>query len=74
MKKLNVPTDQMGKFEGKWVAIDPKKQMIIAVGDTLKDIGPLVSGKRGEEKKIKAYSYKVPRRDEGPYVLFAIIH
>lgn len=70
MKKVNVPTTQMGKFEGKWVAIDPKKQRIVAVGDTLKDIGPLVSGKVGEEKRIKAYSFKVPRKDEGPYILF----
>lgn len=69
MKKVNVPTTQMAKFEGKWVAIDPKKQRIIAVGDTLEDIGPLVSGKVGEEKKIKAASFKVPRRDEGPYIL-----
>jgi hypothetical protein len=69
MKKVNVSTDQMGKFEGKWVAIDVKQNKIIAVGDTLKDIGPLVSGKVGEEKKIKAASFKVPRKDEGPYVL-----
>jgi len=59
----------MGKFEGKWVAIDSKNQKIIAVGDTLKDIGPLVSGKRSEEKKIKASAFLVPRKDEGPYVL-----
>ena len=59
----------MGKFEGNWVAIDPKKQKIIAVGDTLKEIAPFVSGKVGQEKKIKAASFKVPRKDEGPYVL-----
>ena len=59
----------MGKFEGKWVAIDPKKEKIIAVGDTLKEIAPLVSGKVGQEKKIQAVSFKVPRKDEGPYVL-----
>lgn len=64
---------QMGRFEGKWVAIDSKNQKIIAVGETLKDIGPLVSGKRGEEKKIKASAFLVPRRDEGPYVLTNII-
>ena len=69
MKKVNISTNQMGKFEGKWVAIDSKNQKIIAVGDTLKDIGPLVSGKRGDEKKIKASAFLVPRRDEGPYVL-----
>ena len=42
------------KFEGKWVAIDSKKQKIIAVGDTLKEISSFVSGKVGEEEKIKA--------------------
>jgi hypothetical protein len=69
MQKVNVSTNQIGKFEGKWVAIDSKNQKIIAVGDTLKDIGPLVSGKKGEEKKIKASAFLVPRKDEGPYVL-----
>lgn len=59
----------MGKFEGKWVAIDPDKQKIIAVGDALKEISSFVSGKVGDEEKIKAYAFKVPRRDEGPYVL-----
>lgn len=69
MKKVNVSTNQMGKFEGKWVAIDSKHQRIVAVGDTLKDIGSLVGGKKGEEKKIKASAFLVPRKDEGPYVL-----
>lgn len=69
MKRVNVSTKQMGKFAGKWVAIDPQKDLIVAVGETLKDISPLVSGKVGEEKKIKAYSFKVPYKDEGPYVL-----
>lgn len=69
MKKVNLSTKQIGKFGGKWVAIDPKKGLIIAVGDTLEEIAPLVSGKTGEEKKIKAYSFKVPKKDEGPYIL-----
>ena len=54
------------------LAIDPKKDRIIAVGETLKDISPLVSGKVGEEHKIKAYSFKVPHKGEGPYILFVI--
>lgn len=66
---MNVPTKNMGHYAGKWVAIDPKKDRIIAVGATLKDISPLVSGKIGEEEKIKAFSFKVPRNDEGPYIL-----
>ncbi len=69
MKKVNLPSSKMGQFEGKWVAIDPKKDRIIAVAKTLKEISPLVAGKIGQEKKIKAYSFKVPRKDEGPYVL-----
>jgi len=69
MKKVNTSTKNMGQFAGKWVAIDPKKDRIVAVGVTLKDISPLVSGKVGEEAKIKAFSFKVPRKDEGPYIL-----
>ncbi|MBM3209497.1 hypothetical protein FJZ40_04380 [Candidatus Shapirobacteria bacterium] len=71
MKKVNVSTKQMGKFAGKWVAIDPVKDRIIAVGDTLKEIGHLVT--RGikdktPDEKIPA-AFKVPRADEGPYIL-----
>lgn len=69
MRKVNLSTKQIGKFGGKWLAIDPKKERIIAVGDTLSEIASLVSGKAGEEKKIKAYSFKVPKKDEGPYIL-----
>jgi len=69
MKRVNVSTKYMGRFAGKWVAIDPKINHVIAVGNTLKDISPLVSGKVGEEAKIKAFSFKVPRKDEGPYIL-----
>ena|SRR3989344_6319050 len=69
MKFVNVSTDQMEKFEGKWVAIDSKKDLIIAVGDTLEEIAPLVSGSVKDKDKIKASAYLVPRKDEGPYVL-----
>ena len=69
MKKVNVSTKKMGMFAGKWVAIDPERDRVIAVGETLEDISPLVSGKAGEEEKIKAFSFKVPRKDEGPYIL-----
>ena len=69
MKKVNVPSEQMGKFEGKWVAIDTKKDRIIAVGETLQEISPFVSSKKGEERKIKASAFLVPRKDEGPYIL-----
>ncbi len=70
MTRVNVSTKQMGKFAGKWVAIDPKKELVIAVGDTLKEISSFVAGKVGEENKIKAYSFKVPYTGEGPYILF----
>ncbi len=69
MKKINVSTKQMDKFEGQWVAIDPQKDKIIAASETFEDIAPLVSGKAKDKDKIKAYSFKVPRKDEGPYVL-----
>lgn len=72
MKIVNVPTDQMEKFEGKWVAIDTKTDTIIAIGETLEDIGPLVSGKKGHEHKIKASAFLVPRKDEGPYILIIL--
>ena len=69
MKRVNVSTKNMGQFAGQWVAINLKNDRIVAVGKTLKDISPLVSGKIGEEAKIKAFSFKVPRKDEGPYIL-----
>lgn len=72
MKRVDVSVKQIGKFEGKWVAIDPEREFIIAVGNTLAEISPFVTAKAGEEKKIKAYSFKVPRHDEGPYILVSI--
>lgn len=54
----------MEQFAGKWVAIDPGKDKIIAVAETLEDIAPLVSGKKREESKIKAYSFLVPHKSE----------
>lgn len=63
----------MGQFAGKWVVIDPLKDQIIAAADTLKEIGPLVT--RSSDDPAPAgtvpYSFKVPREDEGPYVLCA---
>ena len=59
----------MDKFAGKWVAIFNNR--IIAVGDTLNEISPLVSkninDKTPDEKLATAF--KVPYKDEGPYVL-----
>lgn len=72
MKRVNIPSSQVGKFAGSWVAIDTKKNRVIAVGETLEEIAPLVSAKKGEEGKIKASAFLVPRKDEGPYVLVIV--
>lgn len=69
MRKINVSTKNMGKYAGKWVAIDTQKDLIVAAGETLQEISPFVSGKAGEKSKITAAAFKVPRKDEGPYVL-----
>jgi len=69
MVKVNISIKNLNKFQGKWVAIDPIKKKIIAVGKTLKDISLLVAGKTTDPIKPQAYSFKVPRKDEGPYIL-----
>lgn len=66
---MDISTKNIGQFAGKWVAIVPDKNRIIAVGETLQQISPFVSGKIGEKAKIKAAAFKVPRKDEGHYVL-----
>ncbi|HLB60825.1 MAG TPA: DUF5678 domain-containing protein [Patescibacteria group bacterium] len=71
MKKVNVSVNRMGQFAGKWVAVDTAKNRIIAVGETLKEIAPLVTRSvkdKTVDEKIPA-AFKVPRKDEGPYVL-----
>lgn len=73
MKKINISTSKMPRFAGQWVAIDTKKDRIIATGKTLKEISPFVSSKKGQEYKIKASAFLVPRKDEGPYILCAQI-
>lgn len=70
MKTVNVAVKQIGRFAGKWVAIDPQKDRIIAVGKTLQEISPFVTGTTTDKNKIMAAAFKVPRRDEGPYILF----
>jgi len=71
MKKVNVPTSQMGRYAGKWIAIDTTKDRIVAVADTLKEIDPIVTKKISDkipDEKIPA-AFKVPYKDEGPYIL-----
>lgn len=69
MRTVNVPTKDLEQYAGKWVAIDPDKERIVAVGETLKDIAPLVSGSVKDKKKIRASAFLVPRKGEGPYIL-----
>ncbi|MDZ7586475.1 MAG: DUF5678 domain-containing protein [Patescibacteria group bacterium] len=75
MKKMSVSTKYMGRFAGKWVAIDTVKERIVATGDTLKEIAPLVT--RSVDDKIPddriPAAFKVPRNDEGPYILWTRI-
>lgn len=72
MRKMNVSTKNMSQFAGKWVAIDTVRDRIIAVGETLKEIAPLVTrlvNDKTPDDKIPA-AFKVPRKDEGPYILW----
>ena len=71
MKKVNVSTKYMGRFAGKWVAIDTVKERIVAAADTLKEIAPIVTRSASDktpDDRIPA-AFKVPRKDEGPYIL-----
>ncbi len=71
MKKINTPTKNIGQFAGKWVVIDPLKERIIAVGETLHEIAPLITRRATDNKPSGTVpaAFKVPRKDEGPYVL-----
>lgn len=64
-----MPTKDLGQYAGKWVAIDPKNNLVIAAGKTLQEISPFVTGKTDNKDKITAVAFKVPRKDEGPYIL-----
>ena len=69
MKRVNTSTKNMGQYAGKWVAIDTKNDRIVASGKTLQEISSFVTGKTGNKHKIMAAAFKVPRKDEGPYIL-----
>ncbi len=71
MKRVNIPLDQIDKFSGYWVAIDPVKKRIIAAGKNLSDISPFVTRPITDNKPVGTvpYSFLVPRKDEGPYIL-----
>ena len=72
MKKVNVSTKNIGNFAGKWVVIDPKKDRVIAVGSTLKEISLLVTRSTTDRNPAGTvpFSFLVPRKDEGPYILW----
>ena len=74
MKKVNVPTKKMDQFAGKWVAIDPMQDVIIAVGDTLKEIDSFITRPINDPRPSGTVpaAFKVPYKDEGPYVLVVI--
>jgi len=72
MKKVNITTNKIGKFAGKWVVIDPKIDRIIAVGSTLKEISSMVTRPSTDKNPAGTvpFSFIVPRKDEGPYILW----
>lgn len=71
MRKVNVSTKNLGRFAGKWVVIDPVKERVIAVGETLKEIDSLITRPAKDKRPSGTVpaAFKVPRKDEGPYVL-----
>lgn len=71
MKKLNIPLDRIDKFSGYWIAIDPIRKKIIASGKHLSDIEKFVTRPVTDKRPVGTvpYSFLVPRKDEGPYVL-----
>ena len=71
MKKVNTSTKNMSRYAGKWVAILGNR--IIAISETLKEIGPLVTRNvkdKTPDEKIAA-AFKVPYKGEGPYIVWA---
>ena len=74
MRKINVSTKNMGQYAGKWVVIDPVSDKIIAVGEALKDIESLITRPISDTKPSGTVpaAFKVPYKDEGPYVLILV--
>lgn len=71
MKKVNVSVKQMGRFAGKWVAIDDSKDKIVAVSENPEEIRPFVSRPLNDKTPTEQvpYAFKVPYKNEGPYIL-----
>jgi len=72
MRKVNISTNKIGEFAGKWIVINPKIDKIIAVGSTLKEISSLVTRSSTDKNPAGTvpFSFLVPRKDEGPYILW----
>lgn len=68
MKKVNVPTKQMSKFPGKWIAIDTIKNKIIAVSNTPEGITPVVTMPINTPSNQVPSAFKVPYKNEDPYI------
>lgn len=75
MKKLNVSLKNLVRFAGMWVAIDPKKQAVIAADKKFQKIASLVSGdiaKEGIPEPTHPYALRVPEKGEAPYILLVV--
>jgi hypothetical protein len=66
MKRVNVSVKNMSRFAGMWVAI--KDDQIIAVAKEFKQLHGIVTGTK--KNPPQASAFKVPKKGEGPYVLF----
>lgn len=74
MKRVSVPADQTEQYAGKWVVIDPVKEQIIAVADRYEEIDSLVKTAPREKRPpgTVPFSFLVPRKGEGPYILWTL--
>lgn len=73
-KKLNKKQKpNLSLYAGRWVAL--KKGKVIAAGNTIQDIKKYVVRERNDQTPLAELpsAFKVPRKDEGPYVLFFIL-
>ena len=71
MKRVNISTKNIGKFAGKWVVIDPKKEKILAVAESLKEIDSLITRPKSDERPSGTVpaAFKVPRKNEDYCIL-----
>lgn len=58
-------TEQLNKYAGKWVAIADNR--VIVAADSLEGLEEQLQGKKPKQEPVY---FLVPRKDEGPYVLF----